>query len=287
MLIWKKKIIGLKIPVILFIFMYRGVLILKKLLNSFLIIGLLLSLVSPLSVFASDLTSENTMEKDYKELMGLIKEKVLDGWSEDQIGELPEVIEFQSKYTEDEVYQYLNTKVSAFNYNLVEDELENLDLGLNDREIVEFDDGSFVVAETATVSEDNSNSVSTFASHSGKPGSKWKTSYKVDFWGVYLAARAKINTSYTVNKGSIKITDVTKAGTKANAPTTIVVDSLKKVINNKKTVKSRGSFTKVNGIVIGGQPIGFSDSFDLTTTLKITSATNSKVKWTSSSKSSK
>ncbi|MBR7795124.1 hypothetical protein GT022_03570 [Agaribacter marinus] len=66
----------------------------KKLLNSFLIIGLLLSLVSPLSVFASDLTSKNTMEKDYKELMGLIESSEKEKYKKEM-----------SNLTQEEIYE--------------------------------------------------------------------------------------------------------------------------------------------------------------------------------------
>ncbi|MEI2467812.1 hypothetical protein, partial [Niallia taxi] len=264
------------------------------------IMVLLLTLISPLhSVSASSNTELElppvTMEKDYREMMNIIKKNVIAGQSEKEIANIPEVIEFQKKYTSEQINLYLNNKIEAFKSNNLDIKKNKLDstiassvieVGKNEKQIIEYPDGSFSVFENVTELDNNTDVnpiIMPMASHSGKPGTKYTTTNTKEFWGFYLAARAVLITKYTVNKSSIKINDTDDAGSKSILPTTLTLRGTSIVTNNAKSVESKGNFMRTNGVVIGGQAIGFSSNFTLRTKIKITSSSSSKVNFTTTS----
>lgn len=110
-------------------------------------------------------------------------------------------------------------------------------------------------------------------------GTNYKTDYKQQWWGIYLAMEAHLITRYTVYKDKIKIYDTDHAGTKAIYPTTVDSVSTKVVKNNQKSVQSKGSYRKTNGVVIGNNPIGYVTYHTLRTTITIDSVSGSTVKF--------
>lgn len=78
---------------------------------------LLISLLTPLqTVSASSLEKTilpTVMEKDYKEMMSVIRKNVINGESEESIAKLPEVEQFKKKYSEEQINLYLTSKVEG------------------------------------------------------------------------------------------------------------------------------------------------------------------------------
>ena len=115
------------------------------------------------------------------------------------------------------------------------------------------------------------------AAYSTSSGTNWKTDDKQQWRGIYLAMEAHLITYYTVYKDEIRIYDTDHAGTKNIFPTTVDAISTSIVTTNQKTVQSKESYRKTNGVVIGSQPIGYVSYHTLRTTIKITSVSGSKV----------
>ncbi|WP_243292171.1 hypothetical protein [Bacillus sp. FJAT-47783] len=258
----------------------------------------LLTLINPLQSVSAATETEPalpaTMENDYRDMMKVVKENVMAGKSDQEVAKLPEAIEFQEKYTPEQINHYLTTKVKGFQPGNSDKVDKTIKVGKNDKEIIEYEDGSFSVVESVTkpvatpaaaVSDKYTENslVTPLASHSGSPGTSYKTTYTKEFWGIYLAARAVLITKYTVYTSKIDIYDTDDAGSKGIFPTTLTLRGTSIVTDNAMTVQSKGNYTKVNGVVIGGQPIGFSHAFTLRTKIYITSATSTTVKFTTSS----
>lgn len=253
---------------------------LKKVMQILLTVSLVLSLGIGTGLAAENEEAvKEVQQNDYKVMMKAIKNAVEQGL-EDEVEDLPEVIEFKEKYPEEVIAEFVKT-TDAFLYgaNTVEsDELKGVEVGQNEMKIVEFEDGSFVVLSDTTIQQP-----STRADHSGTAGESWTTDYKEEWWGIYKAMEAHLITKYTVYKDKITINDTDHAGTFANFPTTVDQISTAVVTNNSKTVQSKGSYRKTNGVVIGGQPIGTVVYHTLRTTIKITSVSGSTVKFTTTS----
>ncbi|AQX54142.1 hypothetical protein [Priestia flexa] len=113
---------------------------------------------------------------------------------------------------------------------------------MDEEKIVEFEDGSFVVVSDTTEEEatPQDGMITTFASKTGTSGKSYKTDYKRQWWGFYLAMEAHLITRYTVYKDKIHIYDTDHAGTKAISPTVVDSISTSVVKNNQKTVQSKG-----------------------------------------------
>ncbi|WP_099354077.1 hypothetical protein [Fredinandcohnia onubensis] len=246
---------------------------------------LLISLLTPLqTVSASSLEKTilpTVMEKDYKEMMSVIRKNVINGESEESIAKLPEVEQFKKKYSEEQINLYLTSKVEGFktkefNGKINTSDEEKIEIGANGSAVIDYPDGSFAVVKSTT-ELDNDNLITPMASYNGAPGSSWTSTYEKEFWGVYLAARAVLVTKYTVYQSSINITDTADSGSKGVFPTSLTLRGTSIVTDNATTVQSKGSYQKVNGVVIGGQPIGYSHAFTLRTTIKRTAYTSSKV----------
>ncbi|MGN7287529.1 hypothetical protein ACTHP3_21660 [Shouchella rhizosphaerae] len=227
--------------------------------------------------------AENKVAKeDYLEMMEAVKSAVSKGYSDEHIELLPEVLKFQSKYSDDEINEFLINNVFDEESELTRDqELANLgeiELEENQNELIEFNDGTFMVMSSETeVLEPDTDIIQTFSTGEYQSGGLLSTTNKVEFWGAYLAARAELRTSFRPYTNKITIQDVTRGNSMSRFPTTLQVHSTKVITNNAKTVSSRGSYTRVNGIVIGGQPIGATRSFDLKTNISIVKTNGKRV----------
>lgn len=259
---------------------------LKKLVNVLLVTSLLLGL-NVGNVFANEseegYKATKVNQEEYKEMMTAVKEKVIDG-KENEVENLPEVVEFKEKYTENAINNFVaNTEAykNAIDEEVISDELKKeLEVETNEEKVVEFEDGSFVVISDTTEEEFVPVPL---ANHTGTAGKSYKTDYKQQWWGVYLAMEAHLITRYTVYKDKIKIYDTDHAGTKAIFPTTVDAITTSIVRNNQKSVQSKGSYRKTNGVVIGSQPIGYVTYHTLRTTIAISSVSGSTVKFTTKS----
>ncbi|WP_110112042.1 hypothetical protein [Bacillus sp. CGMCC 1.16541] len=262
----------------------------KKILNILIVTSLLLVLGVGNAFAAENSGTTEINKEEYKAMMEAVKDKVKQG-KEDEVENLPEVIDFKEKYTENEINEFVKTTdafKSAFDQEIASNEIksEDLEIGMNEEKIVEFEDGSFVVISDTTEEElkpVKDGMISTMATHTGTAGKNYKTDYKQQWWGVYLAMEAHLITRYTVYKDKITIYDTDHAGTKAIFPTTVDAITTSVVSNNKKSVQSKGNYRKTNGVVIGSQPIGYVTYHTLRTTISISSVSGSTVKFTTKS----
>lgn len=252
----------------------------RKFLSLLVVVVCLFGVIPPQtsSVLAAN---DSNMEEDYKELMSVIKSKVLDGWSEEEIGKLPIVSDFKNKYSEEQIARFLNSKVEVYNQDKVEKKLSETKIHSNGNQLIEFEDGSFIYIKGSIkkLNQDNSEPVaiednvalpaSKMYSTQGKSGDKFSVNNTVEFWGIYLAARAVLNTDFTIYTNKITVNRAHTGGSKGIYPTTLQIHGTNISSNNTKTPSTDGSFTKVNGVVIGGQPIGFSHTFTLITDIRL------------------
>lgn len=228
------------------------------------------------NTLAAELTGN--IEADYKKVTDEVKEQILLGNNE-ELNDLPVVEEFKELYSEKETNTFLETTKAfkAFSKN----DLKDIQVGKNEKKIIEFDDGSFITLSDTTVPVSH---ISTFSNnHSGNSGTAWKTDYKEEWWGIYKTVEAHLVTRYTVYKDKITITDVEKTGTKTGVGFTLTNEKYEPVKNNAKSVQSKYSFTKVAGIAIDGFPVGWSEAFTLRTNIMITSVNGNTVNFTTNS----
>ena len=250
----------------------------KKIIVSFLML-VSFSFISH-NTLAAELTGN--IEVDYKKMTNEVKEQISLGNSE-EINDLPVVEEFKKLYSEKETNEFLETTEAfeAFSKN----NLKDIQVGKNEKKVIEFDDGSFIVLSDTTVPVISNSDVILAKSndHSGSVGESWKTDYKEEWWGIYKTVEAHLVTRYTVYKDKITITDVDKTGTKTGVGFSLTNEKYEPVKNNAKSVQSKYSFTKVTGIAIDGFPIGWTESFTMRTDIKIKSVSGNTVKFTTNS----
>lgn len=234
-----------------------------------------------LSLFSNQAhANQDFLEKDYLKMMEIIKEAVINGYTDEEIVKLQEVTKFKADYTEEEINDFLvdniYDKESEESRRQELEKVGGIELSEDDKEVIEFDDGTFMVLSNQLEYED-ATLITPFATGTYNAGYGLINTNKKEFWGIYLAARAELKTFFTLHKDKVNITSVTRGNSTANFPTTLQVHSTKAVTNNAKSVKSQGSYTRVNGVVIGSQPIGSTHSFDLDTTIKITKVSGNRV----------
>lgn len=244
---------------------------------------LMLAVLSVSMMSGETFAKEKINKSDYKQLMITVKEMVKEGNGE-QVGELKEVKQIMKSFEKNpQAAEEFYNSLDVFNDSLVYDKLKDVEIGANERKIIDFEDGSFIVLQSTTeeIPKEISNEEEALVGissvgpgttyHTTTPGSSLHTDFEFQIWGVYKAAEYHLNTWYTVNYTNIDITDTDVAGTYAVFPSSITSATSTIVTDLSTSVKSKGNYTLVNGIVIGGQPIGFVNYDLLYTEIAITS----------------
>lgn len=103
-------------------------------------------------------------------------------------------------------------------------------------EIIEFEDGSFIIATQNTVPRVRKGNDSVITPlNEGGIGSTYASTASYELWGAYKAAEYRLVTDFTIYSGSNTITNTTTAGTSAIFPSSFTSQSSKIVTNNART----------------------------------------------------
>lgn len=247
----------------------------KKIFKGMLVAVLMLSCSA--SMVSAEAPS-SVSKAELKETLHKVKSLVIEG-KISEAAQLKEVKELQ-----DPANDTLVKSLDIYNPALVEEKLKELTLVGNEKKVIEFEDGSFIVASQTNVPrlKKGSESVTPFADHEGSSGQTFTTTGSYELWGVYKAADYRLVTDYTIYSGSSTITNTTTAGTSAVFPSSFTSQSSKVVTNNARTTKSQGEYTLLTGVAIGGNQIGSSRTNTLSTTITINWAGNGTINFTTS-----
>lgn len=237
----------------------------KKIFKGMLVAVLMLSVAAPAVSAESTSLSQTELQNTLHKVKSLVAAGKIS-----EATQLPEV-----KKLQDPANDALVKSLDIYNPELVEEKLNEISLVDNDRKIIEFEDGSFIIATQKTVPRVKKGNDSVITPlNEGGIGSTYASTASYELWGAYKAAEYRLVTDFTIYSGSNTITNTTTAGTSAIFPSSFTSQSSKVVTNNARTTKSQAEYVLLTGVSIGGQPIGYSRTNTLSTTITINYANN-------------
>ncbi|GFN33974.1 hypothetical protein [Paenibacillus xylaniclasticus] len=251
-----------------------------KVLKFFLSLILMFTLFGSVAM-ASPASPASNIKSKHKSLMLKVRTLVEKGLNEEAM-RLPEVRQLKAEFSMNKQQESDFIKsLDANNPRLVKEKMKNIKVNSNERKVIPFDDGSFIVLENKTEKvTDQVQALDTFNTTIGK---EWTTNAKYEIWGMYLAAEYHLISVYNVYSGHTEIKTTAVTGTKAYFPTTVSSATSQIVTNNSRTNVTRGDYTQIDGVSIGGQTIGFTHFYSLTTTITVNYAGNGNINFSVSS----
>lgn len=207
-----------------------------------LVIGFSVLLISfVFTLLSTDTVSAESIEEDYKELVEKLKFSLENDYSDEQIKQLPEVIEFNEKYTEEEINSFIKKR------NLIRQiDEEQITASSNEKIISERDDGLVVSMENETVESnkkfgsENDEIITPYGGfnymkRSGTTMTTTATYRGTDLTGTAFVLSSKTN--YTVFKNYIRVNYVNHTGTYSRWPSSVSANGKDIVSNNTSRVQ--------------------------------------------------